>query len=190
MKYTKPLLRSALATCVILAAAGCQTLDSTFSTITKPVQVATVETNDTIISQLIVLNKSEVEQSKIALKKAHHHRVKAYAAKMNRAHSMGLKETMRVSQQTGIKPVMNITSQNLQNQNNLQLAGLNLLSGNAFDKAYIDNQVTDHQAALTQIDEDMKLSTNPKLTKLLKDTRHHVVRHLEAAKKIQKALAH
>lgn len=190
MKYTKPLLRSAVATCVILAAAGCQTLNSPFNTFAQPVQVVAVQTNDTIMSQLVVLNKGEVDQSKIALKKAHHRSVKTYATRMNRAHSMGLKETLRVSRQTGIKPVMNATSQNLQNQSNQQIANLNMLSGHAFDKAYIDDQVVNHEVALRQIDEDIKLSTNPKLTKLLKDTRHHVVRHLEAAKKIQKELAH
>ena len=126
MKYGKPMLTGVLSACALLV--GCQSVDSplssTLNALGKPLQVTVAQTNETIVSQLITLNKTEIAMGQLAAGRAHHRSVKRYAATMEHEHGMALKQTMHVSHKTGIKPAMNVTSQNIQNEGNQQIASL------------------------------------------------------------------
>ena len=64
------------------------------------------------------------------------------------------------------------------------------LSGKAYDKAYIDNEVTYHQSVLDTIDKVLVPNTqNAELKALLVKVRPAFVAHLEHAKKVQASLA-
>jgi putative membrane protein len=63
------------------------------------------------------------------------------------------------------------------------------LSGAAFDKAYIDNEVAYHQAVLDAVDKTLIPSaSNAELKALLVKVRPAFVAHLEHAKAIQSSL--
>lgn len=187
MKYVKPLLGGVLGTCVLLA--GCHTWDSTLNTFKNPLNVAVVQTQQNVLALVMAIHKGEIAVSKLAIAKAHHRSVKRFAEFTHHEHSVGLKKAMHFSRETGIQPVEGMAAKNVQNHGAQELASLKMLSGNAFDKAYIDDQVNDHADAVRILDEDIRMSTDPKLTALLKNARHHVMMHLEKAKMIQKELA-
>jgi putative membrane protein len=70
------------------------------------------------------------------------------------------------------------------------MARLKGLSGAEFDKAYIDNEVTYHQAVLDAVDKTLIPSaSNADLKALLVKVRPAFVAHLEHAKKVQGSLA-
>ena len=69
------------------------------------------------------------------------------------------------------------------------IANLKSLKGAEFDKAYIDNEVTYHQAVIDAIDKTLVPSAqNAELKALLVKVRPAFVAHLEHAKMIQSAL--
>lgn len=187
MKYVKPLLGGVLGTCILLA--GCHTLDSTMNAITSPLKAPMVQTKEHVLAFVMAVHKAEIAESKLAMAKAHHRSVKQYAHHTYKDHTIGLKRAMHFAHEHHIKPVDGMAATNVETQGKLQLASLKMLSGKAFDKAYIDYEVKDHTAALRMINERIQKSTDEAVTEMLKKVRHHIAEHLEKAKMVQKKLA-
>lgn len=187
MKFNQLIIGSVLGTCTLLA--GCNSVDSTFNSIWPGNRAAVVsQNNENILSQLIVLNKAEVASADLALAKSSNKTVRQYAIFIKAEHTRNLQKTLSLSRKTGIKPMMNITAQNLQNHGNQELANLRTLNNANFDRTFINASVQDHQTALNLLDQDIAQSTNAQLTAFLKETRIHVAHHLERARAIQNAL--
>jgi putative membrane protein len=88
-----------------------------------------------------------------------------------------------------VTPEDNPTSQSLKAGGEKNLATLEGLSGAAFDKAYIDNEVTYHQAVIDAIDKTLiPDAKNADLKALLVKVRPAFVAHMEHAKMIQSSL--
>ena len=88
-----------------------------------------------------------------------------------------------------MKPEDNPTSQSLKSAGTDNIASLKKLSGAAFDKAYVDHEVSYHQQVLDAIDKTLIPSAqNAELKALLVAVRPAFVGHLEHAKMIQSAL--
>jgi putative membrane protein len=69
------------------------------------------------------------------------------------------------------------------------MMSLSGLQGKEFDKAYVEDMVKGHQAALDLIDTKlMKTAKSEEIKKFLIDTRAVVVQHLDDAKKLQDSL--
>jgi len=68
---------------------------------------------------------------------------------------------------------------------------LKALKGKEFDKAYVDNEVTYHQAVLDALDNTLiPNASNDELKSLLVKVRPAFVAHLDHAKHIQSTLVH
>jgi putative membrane protein len=88
-----------------------------------------------------------------------------------------------------VTPQDNPTSQSLKKGGEDNMKSLKLLKGTAFDKAYIDHEVTYHQQVLDEIDKTLIPSAqNPELKALLLAVRPAFVGHLEHAKQVQSNL--
>ncbi|HWK49108.1 MAG TPA: DUF4142 domain-containing protein, partial [Steroidobacter sp.] len=88
-----------------------------------------------------------------------------------------------------VTPEPNDTSKSLQKGGDQNLAALKKLSGAAFDKAYVDHEVTYHQAVLDAMDQTLIPSAqNAELKALLVKVRPAFVAHLEHAKELQASL--
>ena len=88
-----------------------------------------------------------------------------------------------------VTPEDNATSGSLKEGGEKNLANLKSLKGAAFDKAYVDNEVTYHQAVLDALDKTLiPGAKNEELKALLVKVRPAFVAHLEHAKKIQSSL--
>jgi putative membrane protein len=88
-----------------------------------------------------------------------------------------------------VAPEDNATSQSLKSGGDKNLAALEGLSGAAFDKAYIDHEVTYHQAVIDAIDKTLiPNAQNADLKALLVKVRPAFVAHMEHAKMIQSSL--
>jgi putative membrane protein len=136
------------------------------------------------------VNHGELDQARYAIAHATDGRVKAFAQHMLTAHtSIGAKMGTTLKAQ-------NITtsdsSQSLSLKSDAQqtLTSLKGKSGNDFDRAYMDAQVTEHQAALDLFDSKLiPNAQNAPLKESLKQVRPMIAEHLQDAKNIQGSLS-
>jgi putative membrane protein len=89
------------------------------------------------------LDIAAAEQAK---EKSSNKDVRAFAADMERDHKAVNEKALALVKKLGVTPEDNDTSKALSKQAAEKRAELAKLSGNAFDKAYIDNEVAYHKA--------------------------------------------
>ena len=88
-----------------------------------------------------------------------------------------------------VKPQDNPTSASLKSDGEQNVKKLKGVKGAAFDEAYVDNEVTYHQAVIDAIDKTLiPNAKNEELKALLVKVRPAFVAHLEHAKQIQASL--
>jgi len=87
----------------------------------------------------------DISAAKLAESKASNKEVKAFAADMVRDHEAVNKQALDLGKKLNVKPEDNDTSKALSKQAADKRAELDKLSGAAFDKAYIANEVAYHK---------------------------------------------
>ena len=147
--------------------------------------------NDAQIAAIVVTaNQVDIDAGKLAESKAHSADVKAFGQRMVTDHTGVNKSAKELVQKLNVTPEPNATSENLQKGGDQNLAKLKTLSGTAFDKAYIDHEVSYHESVLGALDKTLIPSAkNAELKALLVKVRPAFEAHLEHAKKIQSQLA-
>ena len=89
-----------------------------------------------------------------------------------------------------VKPEANDTSASLKKGGDENIAKLKSLKGKEFDKAYVDNEVTYHQAVIDAVDKTLiPNAKNEELKALIVKVRPTLVAHLDHAKMLQAELA-
>lgn len=135
------------------------------------------------------VNKAEVDQAKLALRKAKDAQVKAFAQEMANQHGQLLNTEKRMLSAQNITPEPNATVNQLESQAQSGLSTLSSKTGNDFDKAYIDLQVQEHQQVLNSLDNDiLPAARNATFKQELQTMRNHVQMHLQRAQAIQQRL--
>jgi len=145
---------------------------------------------DAQIAHIVVTaNQVDIDAGKLAASKATNPEVKAFGEQMVKDHAGVNKQATDLAARLKLKPEDNPTSQSLKAGGAKNLETLKGLSGAAFDKAYISNEVTYHQAVLDAMDKTLIPSAqNAELKGLLEKVRPAFVAHLEHAKHIQSSL--
>jgi putative membrane protein len=104
-------------------------------------------------------------------------------------HAAVNKNAKDLASKLDLKPEENATSESLKADAKSTKEMLEKLEGPAFDKAYVDHEVTYHENLLSAIDNTLLPNAqNAELKQLLTDTRPAVVAHLDHAKKLQAQL--
>ncbi len=130
-------------------------------------------------------NKGEVDQGKLAVKKAKDAQVKQFAQMMVTDHT----DATNKVKQLNIQPETTQTSTQLQTDSQNAISSLSGQTGTDFDKAYIDLQVKEHQQVLNDLDQKLIPSAhNADLKKQLTDLRPKIAAHLQQAQQIQQKL--
>jgi putative membrane protein len=143
-----------------------------------------------IASIVVTANQVDIDAGKLGESKARAKDVKAFAKQMVTDHSGVNKQAVTLVTKLKVTPQDNPTSQSLKKAGDANLASLKALKGAAFDKAYIDHEVTYHEQVIDAIDKTLIPSAqNAELKALLVAVRPAFVGHLEHAKMIQTALA-
>ena len=147
--------------------------------------------NDAQIAAIVVTaNQVDVDAGKLAESKGTHPEVKAFGRQMAADHSGVNKQATALVTKLGVKPEDNPTAQSLKSGGADNVKRLTGLTGAAFDKAYIDQEVVYHQQVLDAIDKTLiPGAQNAELKALLVKVRPAFVAHLNHAQAIQKALA-
>lgn len=146
--------------------------------------------NDAQIAAIVVTaNQVDIDAGKLAESKSRNKHVKDFARLMVTDHSGVNKSASDLAGKLKLKPEDNPTAQGLKKGGDDNLARLRKLDGVAFDKAYVDNEVTYHQAVIDAVDKTLIPSAkNEALKALLVKVRPAFVAHLEHARQLQAQL--
>ena len=146
--------------------------------------------NDAQIASIVVTaNQVDIDAGKLAASMGTNPEVKKFGQQMVTDHTGVNKSAVALVTKLNVKPEDNPTSQALKGGGDKNIANLKTLKGAAFDKAYIDNEVTYHQAVLDAVDKTLIPSAqNAELKALLVKVRPAFVAHLEHAKHLQSTL--
>jgi putative membrane protein len=142
-----------------------------------------------IASIVVTANQVDIDAGKLAATKATSPEVKKFGQQMVTDHTGVNKQATALVKKLKVTQEDNSTSQSLKAGGDKNIANLKGLSGAAFDKAYIDHEVTYHQSVIDAIDKTLiPDAQNAELKALLVKVRPAFVAHLEHAKMIQSSL--
>jgi putative membrane protein len=146
--------------------------------------------NDAQIAAIVVAaNTVDVDAGKLAKSKTTNKEVRAFADRMVTDHTGVNKQAVALVQKLHVTPEENDTSKTLKQDGASTLARLKGLSGKAFDKAYVDNEVSYHETVIDALDKTLiPNASNSELKGLLVKVRPAFVEHLEHARHIQAQL--
>ena len=146
-------------------------------------------TDANIVSIVLVANKMDVENAKMALGKTKNPAVKEFANQMKKDHTAAIQQTNDLASKLSLKAEDNDSSRQLEENADATRKTIDESKGAGFDKAYVDNEVVLHQALLDLLDKTLIVgATNAELKSLLENTRSVVAMHLAHAKTVQSSL--
>lgn len=146
-------------------------------------------TDAQIADIVVTANQVDIDAGKLAQSRAQSQEVRDFGQRMVTDHSGVNKSAVELVTKLHVTPEPNATSKALQKGGDANLAALEKLSGAAFDKAYVDHEVTYHQAVLDAVDQTLIPNAHDaQLKALLVKVRPAFVAHLEHAKHLQASL--
>ena len=146
--------------------------------------------NDAQIAAVAVAaNQVDVDAGKLAMSKAKNGDVKKFAQTMVTDHSGAIKAASDLVGKLKVTPQENDTSKALTKGGQDARAKLSKLDGDAFDKAYIDNEVVYHETVVKALDDTLiPNAQNADLKSLLTSVRGVAAAHLDHARQLQKTV--
>lgn len=146
--------------------------------------------NDAQIAGIVVTaNTVDIDAGKLAQKMSTNREVQQFGKHMVTDHTGVKKQATALVKKLKVKPEDSDTSKSLKTDGDANISKLKGLKGAAFDKAYVDNEVTYHQAVIDALDKTLiPNAKNAELKDLLVKTKPAFVAHLDHAKKVQQAL--
>lgn len=143
-------------------------------------------TDPQIAAIVVTANQVDIDAGKLAKAKSHNKEVKAFAQRMITDHAGVNKSATALVHKLKVTPEENPTSESLKQGGEQNLANLKGLKGAAFDRAYIDHEVSYHESVLNALDKTLiPNAKNEELKALMVKVRPAFVAHLEHAKQMQ-----
>ena len=138
---------------------------------------------------VVTANTVDIDAGKLAQKMSRNKEVQQFGKQMVTDHAGVNKQATALVQKLKVKPEDSDTSKSLKAGGAANISKLKGLRGAEFDKAYVDNEVTYHQAVLDALDKTLiPNAKNTELKDLLEKVRPAFVAHLEHAKQIRLSL--
>ena len=142
-----------------------------------------------IAATFVTANEVAVETGKVAEAKSVNAEVKKFAQQMVAEHTAVIRGAGDLIRKLKVKPEPSSMSAGFKRTGDNTLKRLNEVKGAAFDRAYIDSEVTYHQTLLYALDTALIPDVrNDELKALLVQVRPAFAAHLEHARKLQASL--
>jgi putative membrane protein len=143
-------------------------------------------TDAQIFGVLDAANSGEITAGKAAQQKATSKDVKKFAEEMVKAHSAMDADGKKLATKLKITPADSAMSTDLKQGGEAAMSKMEGLSGAAYDQAYVEAQVADHEKVLTAIDKTLIPNAKDKqLRAMLHKARSKVAEHLKHAKHLE-----
>lgn len=179
MKFTKPYIKTIFSLILIAFLLPLNVFAQ--SLLTDP-QIAHI---------VVTANNVDISAGKLAKLKSKNKEVKNFAIRMIADHSGVNKQANELSHKLNLKPEDNDSSRSLLAGGKNNIKQLKKLYGKKFDKHYIDQEVSYHEAVLDTIDKMLiPNAKNSELKALIEKVRPAILAHLEHAKSIQSSMNH
>lgn len=137
----------------------------------------------------VTADNVDIDAGKLAAGKTSTPKVKDFAELMVRDHTSVNNQATALAKKLNVTPEESETSRKLKSDGDKTMKKLEGLSGAAFDKAYIDNEVSYHEAVMEVVDKTLiPNAKNSELKALLESARPVFVSHLNHAKEVQGSL--
>lgn len=161
-----------------------------FTSVHAQTSAAAAPPNDAQIAQIVLTADTvDVDYGKLAVKKTKNAEVKAFAETMIRDHSAVNEKAAALAKKISLTPEASETSKSLESNGHKELKKLEAMHHAEFDKAYIDNEVSYHEAVIGVLDSTLiPNAKNADLKALLESGKPIFESHLEHAKELQKSL--
>jgi putative membrane protein len=161
------------------------TTDTTSNAQTTP----TTLTDPEIASVAVTADQIDIDYAAIAKQKSKNTKVLEFAATMAKDHQSVNDQAVALATKLSVTPKDNAITQSLLSGATTTKEMLNSKSGAEFDKAYIDNEVAYHKAAIDVVENTLiPNATNAELKSLLQSALPVFKQHLAHAEMIQKEL--
>jgi putative membrane protein len=148
-----------------------------------------VLTDANIAAIVVGANNIDISAGKIALERSKNASIKKFAERMVTDHTAVLNSAVALVTKLGVTPVNNELVATLAEQSSTHEANLLTLSGNAFDKSYIDHEVAYHEAVIGVIENQLiPAAQNKELKDMLISVVPTFKAHLEHCQMIQKKI--
>ena len=164
----------------------------TLSPMRTPVRAAVAAGMDdpTIVAIFDAANTWDVETSQVALKKSHNKDVRRFAAMMIRDHKAVRQLGRDLARKLHVTPTPPGKDFALYIDHVSAMKSLRNAKGKAFDNAYIDHEVSYHQAVIDAVTTQLLPATkNAELKALEEEVAPNFQAHLAAGKEVQQKLA-
>ena len=125
---------------------------------------------------------AEVELGKLAAQKASREDVKQFGQKMVDDHTKANDQLKQVASQANIPPPGALDS-----KHQSRIDKLSKLSGEEFDKAYLKDQLKDHQADVKEFKDEAQNGTDPKVKAFASEVLPTLQQHLDLVKSLNKS---
>ena len=143
-----------------------------------------------IASAAVVANQSDIDFAMIAKQKSKNAEVLKFAETMAKDHKAVIDQAVALVTKLKVTPKDNAVSQKLKSDAAKTQKMLRSKSAQAFDKAYIDNEVAYHKAVIAAVETVLiPQATNEELKGLLQNVVPALKAHLEHAEMVQKMFA-
>ena len=150
-------------------------------------QTNTKLTDPKIASVAVTANQIDIEYAQIAQKKSKNTDVLRFAETMAKDHQSVIDQAVALAKKLGVTPKDNATTKSFLAGAVKTKAMFNSKKGNAFNKAYIDNEVAYHKAAINEVENVLiPDATNSELKSLLQSALPLFKTHLAHAEMVQK----
>jgi putative membrane protein len=146
-------------------------------------------TDPQIAAIVVAANTVDIEAGKLAQSKTKNRKVKEFADDMVRDHTAVNKAAVDLVTKLSVTPEENDTSRGLTSSGEQARARLGALSGKAFDREYVNNEVAYHKLVLDAIDNTLiPGAQNAELKATLVKVRPLIAAHLQHAEQLQASL--
>ena len=161
-----------------------------FTAVDAQTSDAAAPPSDAQIAQIVLTADTvDVDYGKLAVKKTNNAEVKAFAETMIRDHTAVNEKAAALAKKINLTPEASDTSKSLASNGHKEMATLKAMHGAEFDKAYIDNEVSYHEAVIGVLNSTLiPNAKNADLKALLESGKPIFESHLEHAKQLQKSL--
>lgn len=146
-------------------------------------------TDEEVASVAVVANQIDIRAAELAKKQSRNDKVLSFAGTMISDHQAVIDQASALVKKLGVTPKENAVGQGLLDNAAKVEERLKSLSGSAFDKAYVDNEVSYHEAVIGAIKNLLiPQAENAELKELLTGVLPAFDAHLGHAKMLQKEL--
>src|SRR5262249_49299285 len=142
-----------------------------------------------IAAIVVAANDADIDNAHQAKTKSKNADVKSFADLMVTDHSAVNDKAKALATKLNLTPEGNETSQAINASQDSMRDAMKTMTGAAFDRAYVDNEVAYREQFRNAIDHNLIPNPqNPELKQLLTDTRPAVAQHLDHARQLQSKL--